>query len=207
MKKEHIPYYISALSLVISGIAIGVSFYRTEELDMDYMGVIVGILSLLVTALLGWNIYSVINTKEEIKQIDWKINKKATIIEDKLKKEITDNSNETRKSVMENFILDEITLAKCYSQTNDWYKVIALMKNILLRKKDISELENKSLDVSGIVNITGQILSKQKDFNADAKNELVGYMELFKELWKYSPKVTVIYEKYQKENCNKPNKI
>lgn len=64
MKKEHIPYYISALSLVISGIAIGVSFYRTEELDMDYMGVIVGILSLLVTALLGWNIYSLIDVRK-----------------------------------------------------------------------------------------------------------------------------------------------
>lgn len=63
MKKEHIPYYISILSLIVSGIAIGVSFYRTEKLSMDYMGVIVGILSLLVTVLLGWNIYTVIDMK------------------------------------------------------------------------------------------------------------------------------------------------
>lgn len=72
MKKEHIPYYISILSLIVSGIAIGVSFYRTKNLSMDYMGVIVGILSLLVTALLTWNIYTVIDTKnikEEYNQL------------------------------------------------------------------------------------------------------------------------------------------
>ncbi len=63
MKKEYIPYYISVLSLIVSGIAIGVSFYRTRDLSMDYMGVIVGILSLLVTSLLGWNIYSLIDVR------------------------------------------------------------------------------------------------------------------------------------------------
>lgn len=34
-----------------------------EELQFDYIGAIVGILSLLVTALLTWNIYTVIDTK------------------------------------------------------------------------------------------------------------------------------------------------
>lgn len=72
MKKEHIPLYISILSLTVSGIAIGVSCYRTEKLSMDYMGVIIGILSLLVTALLTWNIYEAIDTrgiKEEYKKL------------------------------------------------------------------------------------------------------------------------------------------
>ena len=76
MKKEHIPYYISILSLIVSGIAIGVSFYRTENLSVDYMGVIVGILSLLVTALLTWNIYTVIDVKsikEDYKELKARI--------------------------------------------------------------------------------------------------------------------------------------
>lgn len=33
------------------------------ELDFDYNGVIVGVLSLLVTALLGWNVYTLIDIK------------------------------------------------------------------------------------------------------------------------------------------------
>lgn len=77
MKKEHIPCYISILSLIVSGIAIGVSCYRTEELSMDYMGMIVGILSLLVTALLGWNIYSVIdvkNIRQDYEELKAKLN-------------------------------------------------------------------------------------------------------------------------------------
>lgn len=65
MKKEHIPYYISILSLIVSGIAIGVSCYRTEELNADYMGVIVGILSLLVVFTVGWQILNYTQIKEE----------------------------------------------------------------------------------------------------------------------------------------------
>lgn len=41
------------------------AFYpRFSDLNFDYMGVIVAILSLLVTVLIGWNIYSLIDLKE-----------------------------------------------------------------------------------------------------------------------------------------------
>lgn len=36
---------------------------NNEELQFDYIGAIIGILSLLVTLLLGWNIYQVIDLK------------------------------------------------------------------------------------------------------------------------------------------------
>lgn len=35
----------------------------------DYMGIIVGILSLLVTVLMGWNIYTIIDTKSEVAKL------------------------------------------------------------------------------------------------------------------------------------------
>lgn len=40
-----------------------------DNLGFDYIGVIVGILSLLVTLLIGWNIYSTIDIKEQIQSI------------------------------------------------------------------------------------------------------------------------------------------
>lgn len=55
------------------------------ELDFDYNGVIVGVLSLLVTALLGWNVYSLIDLKNNAEQ-NHKIN-------DELNKIKTDNNN------------------------------------------------------------------------------------------------------------------
>lgn len=42
------------------------------EMEIDSMGIIVGILSLLVTALIGWNIYSVIDIKNEKSRIEEK---------------------------------------------------------------------------------------------------------------------------------------
>lgn len=48
-------------------------FRSTSDLGFDYIGVIVGILSLLVTVLIGWNIYQVIEIKQELRE-----NKKYT---------------------------------------------------------------------------------------------------------------------------------
>ena len=65
--KEVIIYIIVLASLIMSIFSLCNSLPRTDGLD--YIGVIVGILSLLVTILIGWNIYTVIDfnkTKEEL---------------------------------------------------------------------------------------------------------------------------------------------
>lgn len=54
---------LSVVTIIISIVAISVSCPNTPELGFDYQGVIVGVLSLLVTALLGWNIYTLIDLK------------------------------------------------------------------------------------------------------------------------------------------------
>lgn len=60
-----ILYIIIIASLVMSTVAMCHSFPRIY--GIDYIGVIIGILSLLVTILIGWNIYTVIdfNKKKE----------------------------------------------------------------------------------------------------------------------------------------------
>lgn len=58
------------VAIIIGVIAIATRYPRTD-LSMDYLGLIVGILSLLVTVLLGWQIFQVIDlrkTKEEINE-------------------------------------------------------------------------------------------------------------------------------------------
>lgn len=61
--------YGSVLAVIISLIALSISILRCEPLEMDWFGVLVGILSLLVTTLLGWQIYSVIDIKKTVDEI------------------------------------------------------------------------------------------------------------------------------------------
>ena len=48
---------LSGISILVSIIALCRTYPHTSDLGMDYQGIIVGILALLVTVLIGWNIY------------------------------------------------------------------------------------------------------------------------------------------------------
>lgn len=61
MKKENISITVAIIALVMGISAICIAAYRTPVLSFDYQGVLVGVLSFLVTLLLGWNIYSLID--------------------------------------------------------------------------------------------------------------------------------------------------
>ena len=64
MKNRIKSYWSNCLSIaaiICSGVAICVSLPSVPELGIDYIGVIVGILSLLVTMLIGWQIWNVTN--------------------------------------------------------------------------------------------------------------------------------------------------
>ena len=56
MRKEYSIWIVSIVSLLLSVIAVCVAVWRSPELDFDYQGVLVGVLSLLVTVLVGLNI-------------------------------------------------------------------------------------------------------------------------------------------------------
>ena len=60
---------LSAISIMVSVAALCRTYPHTSDLGMDYQGVIVGMLALLVTILIGWQIYTAINVKEELKDI------------------------------------------------------------------------------------------------------------------------------------------
>lgn len=64
-----ITLILSAISIMVSVAALCRTYPHTSDLGMDYQGVIVGMLALLVTILIGWQIYAAINVKEELKDI------------------------------------------------------------------------------------------------------------------------------------------
>ena len=61
------------IALLLSGFAICNSFPRFCSNNFDYMGIITGSLSILVTLLIGWNIYSAIDATNKIKEMQSKI--------------------------------------------------------------------------------------------------------------------------------------
>lgn len=68
MKKENWSLILSGASILISIIAICMAGYRTPNLGFDYQGVIIAILSLLVTILIGWQIYNVIYVENRVRK-------------------------------------------------------------------------------------------------------------------------------------------
>ena len=64
MKANKLSLLVSILAIVLSVIAISVSLPRFE-LAFDYLGLITGILGILVTVLLGWNIYTIFDFRQE----------------------------------------------------------------------------------------------------------------------------------------------
>lgn len=64
---------ISIFAVCISVTTLCVVKPRCSELGLDYLGVIVGVLSVLVTLLIGWNIYTTIDLKDTLKQTKYAV--------------------------------------------------------------------------------------------------------------------------------------
>ena len=72
--KDYLLLGIGIVSIVLSLIAICNTYPRTSEFGIDYQGWIVGILSFLVTILIGWQIFSIIDIRGIRKEIYLKEN-------------------------------------------------------------------------------------------------------------------------------------
>lgn len=93
--KNWINSALSIVAIVLSIIAIA-KVEPVKIADFDYLGAIVGVLSFLVTLLIGYQIYTVINVKEELmevrkarEEIDEQMQKKADKLSIEFKNELS----------------------------------------------------------------------------------------------------------------------
>lgn len=72
MKKflSYIQTALSFIAIILSIVAICVSYPRSENSGLDYIGIIVGILGALVAILVGWQLYNALNLKELVNQTE-----------------------------------------------------------------------------------------------------------------------------------------
>ena len=77
---KNVGFILSILAIILSILAICFYLPRTE-LSFDYLGFITGILGVLVTVLIGWNIYAVIDFRQENNDLyNTLMNKRVTFI-------------------------------------------------------------------------------------------------------------------------------
>lgn len=68
-KRNAISIFLSGIAFAFSIISLGVACYRTDNLGFDYLGVIVGILAILVTILMAWQLYKYSAWKDTINEV------------------------------------------------------------------------------------------------------------------------------------------
>lgn len=168
MKKESWILGLSIISLMISVIAVCVATYRTSNLEFDYQGVIVGVLSLLVTVLIGWNIYTLI----DIKDTSRKMSKFQMEIDSKTKKLIGETQLNLKVEMM-----NTVPILIAY-QTGD------LIASIKLMFKEFHENSNNE-SIAKIMareyilhNIMGIINNDNKDLKKHFIDDLKGSIRI-----------------------------
>lgn len=61
---------LSLIAIILSIVAISVTYPRSADSGLDYIGIIVGILGVLVAILIGWQLYNALNLQELISQTE-----------------------------------------------------------------------------------------------------------------------------------------
>lgn len=91
--------YLSIAAIICSMVAIITTHPSTEELNIDYLGIIIGIQSFLVTILLGWQIWNVIAIDKKINdKVDY-LNREISNKVDILNSSLTDNIKKTQEDL------------------------------------------------------------------------------------------------------------
>ena len=72
-KKANWAFGLSVVAVILCIVSVCIAAYRTPELGFDYQGVIVGVLSLLVTVLVGLNIYTLVDFRRKENILEEKI--------------------------------------------------------------------------------------------------------------------------------------
>lgn len=128
MKKE-ISIWIGITALVLSITSICISAWRSPELSFDYQGVLVGVLSLLVTVILGWNIYTVI----DIKNTRGEIYKLKGLLEKQIQQ-----SNENTKLILRMEMIDSAEVLNAFTANEIPDSLVVMFKEFCRIKNENS---------------------------------------------------------------------
>ncbi len=213
MKKFN--FFINLIAIVVSIITLCLFWFRIEPFEMDLFGILASILSVLVTVLIGWNVFSVININSLEKRVDKKIEKK---IKAKTKKEIEKSQSEVKTQIKD--ISDEIekmntetlntyiSLSFLYSKgfslynnqeySNSLYNLIQLIEISLksIKKKKIdTDYEYKIFFIEEAISVIEKMCNEEKCTEFIFENE-----EEYNKTYKALSEIKIIVGKYNDIN-------
>lgn len=168
----------SCLSLVLSIIALCVSAYRSPELSFDYMGVLVGILGILVTVVLGWQIYDRMTVERRIRNIASEISMSATMLSHDL-------SNRGQLSIY-------ATMSSCALNSRNWSSYIIAQKSAIPLVKEIGD-SSLAEDIANATLEAAPVLIPR--FNEEERERYREYLDEMAGIANLSPKITEAYIK------------
>lgn len=185
---------VATIALLLSIIAICGLYYRTTDLGIDYIGIIVGILAILVTCLVAWNIYSVIDANKKIDEMRNELNAiKSSIDIDKIKYEKSINTLKAelydnvvsidryslgfeKASVATNLLINMISSIEYLIRSEEYKKAELQLDFYYVMTKDDMDLIRKDVDKKsciGLLDLLYSIPNKEKIKNFSKLEELI----------------------------------
>lgn len=127
-------YTLFIIAVVFSFSSFCVSLIRVEPITWDSLEGLAGILSILVTLLLGWQIFYVIDIERKMKSI---VNKELAKTKDEV-------ANVLYRSIISNSLEENIESIKYYITNREWSRVASIYSSILgdyIKLEDITNIE------------------------------------------------------------------
>lgn len=157
--------FINIVILVIIIIIVCTHFPRNGELGFDYMGIIVGVLSLLVTMLVGWQIFNLMDVNKKMSQLD-DINNNIDIQIEKSKSEILSIiDDKIRKERMWNFLNYEYQAATKFMLNKEYDSAFRKFCYVACTANDMKEstlLESSIVMAKSIIKLNCDEFVAQK---------------------------------------------
>lgn len=188
----------SIIACTLSLIAIFMAYPIKSCCRPDADSIIVDILAVLVTVLMGWNIYQVIDVKSIRKDFEkWGID---------TKKEIEKGAEKYIEIEIQKYLIqEETTFCNSYVSTKEWDKVLPLFSNMVLRFDKIAKLTDDS-DIFGFPGFVSSVayvideIYKDKENFKKLRSQIAGFIELFNQLFgEHNKNVSLLYDKTQEK--------
>lgn len=213
------------VTMVCSFIALCRTFPSDFGLDFDYIGIIVAIFSALITTLIGWNIFTALDLKKDIKEHIEKSNKRIHEIEGELHKEVNkinserielkNNVNDEIKKIridfLNRYIREETSLISTYYQNGFWSEIVPIANQMTDQYRELLELKKEDVKVEGFVNCVAQLVNEIVLDDEYIRSDMSLLMPNFKRVFTGKDdrveKICELYEQKKKDFAKIPKPV
>lgn len=152
-KRSYPNIILNSLSLLVSLVAIFLCIIRCDPFTFDWMGVMIGILSLLTSVLIGWQIFQALEVNKSLKEIHSIKESIEKKVDAQIKLAISENNNCTVK------LINLLTLIK----TDSPESTLAEAFRIFANTSSIFDMYAKNYGREFILGILSNILPTMND--------------------------------------------